>query len=274
MKRKIERAIEESKPELKGKRRRPLPEVEYETVAASEEAPDVQLDGAVLEAMQNEAQGKRTKYTTITVRGSKGQTYRVTVPDGIAVHVPKTWRWDARKLRVADQIAQGVRITDIVRDPENRLTSKATVYGWLYHPEFREHVDALVLEMEFASKRERIAGMNRVTRILFDKLVRELSTVRMTDKSVGSLLSGFSTLLKQIAQEKEEFVEQARVEQEVHADVKGTVATASIPLEQYLATLPKDEREEMEREFAKVADEYIAQLRGDTPIKPEGEDQK
>lgn len=270
MKRKIEQALRDSEPEVyRGRRKKPMPETHYELVDPASE-----VDASITEALEQEKQGRKVEYVTMLVHGSKGQTYRITVSKGIGEHVPKQWRWDARKLRAAELIAMGVPVSDIVKDPEVGVKSRAVIYGWYNHPEFKEHVDALVMETGFAAKRERIAGMKRVTRILFDKLTRELGSVKMTDKSVGSLLSGFTVLLKQLAQEKEEFVEQARVENEVNANVKGTMTTTSVPLEKVLENLPKNEREEMEQEISKIVDQLLPTLRGDTPIKLEGENEQ
>lgn len=225
----------------------------------------VELDASVYEAIEEERKQNNKKvklgYETIEITGSKGQVYKISVPASYVKHIPKEWSWDARKYAVAELIALGVPIDKIPKYPESGVKSKVTIYGWLAHPEFKQHVDALTLEMGFASKRERIAGMNRVTKVLFEKLVREINEVKMTDKSLGAMLSGLSTLWKQLAQEKEEFVEQARVEQET--TISGTIATASVSVEEYMKSLSDDERENMQKEFAKIADKYLTEWRGD-----------
>lgn len=257
MKRKIEKALKAAS-ENPGRKRRD--NFEYE-----------ELDAELMELLEEEKQGRKIKFETLEVYGSKGQKYRITIPSGFVNHIPRQWKWDAQKYLVADLLSRGWKVSEILRHPEVQIKSRATIYAWEKHPEFREHVDALTLETGFARQRERIAGMKRVIDMVFDKLVKEMSEMKLTDKNVGALLNALSTFMKQLAQEKGEFVEQARIEQETTANVSvdGKMTTATITVDQYLASLSEDEREQMEKEFSKVADEYIRKLRGDSPLNTE-----
>lgn len=219
-----------------------------------------EVDATVQEALVQEAKGKKVKFTTIEVIGSKGQKYKIAAPS--SYYVPRVWKWDAEKYYVAELLAAGVSVQELIKRDDVKVNSKNTIYGWLQHPEFKEHVEWLTLETGIASKRERIASMKRVLNMMADKIIKHWDQIDLNDKNVVAFLNAYRDYAKYIAQEKEEFVEQTKVEQEVHADVKGTVATTSVDLEQYLASLEEDEREKMEREFSKVADQYIRQLTG------------
>lgn len=211
-----------------------------------------------------ELNGRRaTEFTSFEVTSSKGKKYRVVVPSTYAAHVPKVWSWDTNKLLVAELIAQGMPISHIVKDPQVGISSRMTVYAWLEHPEFREHVDALVTETGFASQRERIAGLSRMTQKLFDKLINELSGVKITDKSIGAIISGIQNGMKHLAQEKGEFIEQQHVQQETN--ISGNLAVASMKAEDLIASAADEERDKLRDEFNRLGDEVIRGLIGDKP---------
>lgn len=201
-------------------------------------------------------------YTTITVTSSNGKKYRIAVPSGLKSHVPRVWTWDERKIKAADMLAQGVPIARIVADPSVGVTSRMTIYGWLEHPEFREHLEGLVLETGFATKRERIAGYKRVADALYSKIINEINSVPLNEKTIHSFLSGFQSVAKLIAQEKEELIEQQRVDmdQTVDANVKAT--SVHVDLDQLLQSKTSEEREQLEKEWNAVGDAIIRSLTG------------
>jgi hypothetical protein len=198
-----------------------------------------------------------TEYTTVEVRGSNNKVYKLVVPHTYARLIPKTWVWDGKKYKAAELIAAGYPLTEVAEIAE---VSRQVIYGWLQHPDFKEHVDGLTLETGWANKRERIAGLNRVTRMLFDKIVRELDGVKLTDKSIGAVLTGLQTIAKQIGQEKEEFVEQSKVE----SNVTGTMGVVAVnATEAYIQSKSAEERAQLAAEFNKVGDDLIRQLTGE-----------
>lgn len=205
---------------------------------------------------------RKTKdFEEIQVTSSTGKKYKVTVPKSYANTVPRKWKWNAERYRVAELIAMGVPIAQIPDDPQVTIKTRMTIYCWLEHPEFREHVDGLTMETGFANQRERIAGLNRLTNMMFDKVIRELDSVHLTDKSIGAILTGIRDTAKLIAQEKHEFVEQSEVKQQTN--LSGTVTTVDVKMEELMKSKSEDERKELEKEFDNVADDIIRSITGD-----------
>jgi hypothetical protein len=117
-----------------------------------------------------------------------------------------------------------------------------------------------VLETGFASQRERIAGLSRLTRKLFEKIVDNAELIPITDKSIGSLITGVLAGMKQLAQEKGEFVEQQHVEQ--NTNLSGTVATASLDVSELLKSKTEEDRKALEAEFDAMGNDIIRSLTG------------
>lgn len=201
---------------------------------------------------------KTTDFVEIELTSSKGKRYRVVVPQSIAKAVPKKWEWNEVRYKVADLIAEGIPILHIAKDPAVGVSSRMTIYAWLEHPEFREHVDGLVLETGFANKRERIAGMNRLTAKLFQKVMDELNKTKLNEKSVGAILTAISTNMKYLSQEKEEFVESQKVESDVNLNAK----VATINVTEALKSKSEEERKQLEQEFDALGDDLIRSLTG------------
>lgn len=217
--------------------------------------------GAIeVEEIGNGSFSKAVEYTTIEVESSKGKRYRIVVPQSYAEGIPRKWKWDIQKYQVAELIAHGVPISQIPRHPEITLKSRMTIYAWLQHPEFKEHVDGLTLETGWANKRERIAGLNRLTDMLFSKLANEIDGVKLTDKSIGAIISGLQQASKLISQEKEEFVEESKVTQETH--LSGSITTIEAKLDDFMASKTDDERRALEEEFDKIGNSIIEGITG------------
>lgn len=197
-------------------------------------------------------------YIPMEVHGSNGKKYKIVIPRSYYKSVPKKWSWNEARYKVAELMAAGwpvKQIADIVG------YSRITLYGWLQHPEFKEHVDGMILETGWANKRERIAGLNRVTQLLFDKVIDEIGHVKLTDKSIGPVLTSIQSIAKQLAQEKEEFVEQSKVAQTTTID--GNLTVAAVPVETYLNAKAPDERLALEAEFNEIGDNIIRSITGE-----------
>jgi hypothetical protein len=218
----------------------------------TEELPEV----ATPEFLHRKAQ----EYITLEVASSKGKKYKITVPASYAPNIPKVWTWNERRMKAAELIALGFPVSQVVEDPDVGIASRHIIYAWLQHPEFREHIDALVLETGFASQRERIAGLSRLTRKLFEKIVDNADLIPITDKSIGSLITGVLAGMKQLAQEKGEFVEQQHVEQ--NTNLSGTVTTASLDVSELLKSKTEEERKALEAEFDAMGNDIIRNLTG------------
>lgn len=209
------------------------------------------------------------RYTTIEVVGSSGKTYRIAVLKSIVKSIPRKWKWNKTRYEVANLLADGVPIERIVADPSIDIGSKSTIYGWLEHPEFREHVDALIFEYGVASKRERLARLKKVADQLYDQLMDEtngLFAIALTEKNAAPLLAQYQNILKLIAQEKEELREIHHIKQEskteLTADVNGHVLTGTYQVEELLNSRSDSEREKLEKELDKIGDEIIRRLSG------------
>lgn len=214
----------------------------------------------VLEVMQTQEVDKTgADYVSMLVKGSSGKSYKIVIPQSYAKLVPKTWDWNEKRLKVAEMIAQGIPITDI-SDTEG-LPSRQVIYGWLQHPEFKEHVDGLVLETGWANKQERIAGLNKLTNTLFKKVMNEIDQVKLTDKSIGAVLSSIQLIAKQLGVEKEELVEQSKIEQ--NTNVSGAIGVAAINLGNVLNEKTAEERAALEAEFNNMGDDIIRAITGE-----------
>lgn len=196
-------------------------------------------------------------YVPLEVRGSNGKTYKIVVPKAFK-SVPKDWKWDGKRYKAAELLAAGYPLSEVA---DTVGYTRQTLYCWLQHPEFKEHVDGLTLESGWANQRERIAGLNRVTRLLFDKVINELGQVKLTDKSVGAVLSSLQMIAKQISQEKGEFIEQSKVDS--NTTINGTLGVAEIPLENILNEKTAEERRELEAEFNRLGDDIIRSITGE-----------
>lgn len=198
------------------------------------------------------------EYITLELKGSTGKIYKVVMPRGYYKLVPKTWSWDEKRYKVAEAISAGFPMTEVAKMYD---VPRSVIYGWLQHPEFKEHVDGLTLETGWANQRERIAGLNKVQRLLFDKVVHEIEKVKLTDKSIGAVLSSLQMIAKQIGQEKGEFVEQSKVEN--NTTLNGAIGLAEIPVEAILNGKTSEERKALEEEFNKLGDDIIRSITGE-----------
>jgi len=198
------------------------------------------------------------EYITMDVKGSGDRVYKVVVPQSYARLIPKTWSWDEKRFKVAGMISAGFPMTTIADVCD---INRSTIYGWLQHPEFKEHVDGMTMETGWANKRERIAGLNKLTRMLFDKVLKELEGVKLTDKSIGAVLTSIQMIAKQLGQEKDEFIESTKVEQTIA--LSGTVGVIAIPIENLLNSKTTAERVLLEDEFNSMGDNIIRNITGE-----------
>lgn len=210
--------------------------------------------------MEVGGQRKTREFEEITISGSKGQRYTVVVPATYVKAIPKVWEWTAERYRVAELVAEGIPLTQIPDMPGVTIKSRMTIYGWLEHPEFKEHVDALVLETGWANRRERIAKLTMLNEKLLNKVMREIDSVKLSDKMAGALLSAIQAGSKLLAQEKGEFVEESKVTQDTN--ITGTVATVSANLDDLLSSKSAEEIKELEKEFDGIGDDIIRGLTG------------
>jgi hypothetical protein len=197
-------------------------------------------------------------YVRVDLKGSNGKEYKVVIPKGYIHKVPLKWKWDTRKYKIADAIAAGFPMTQISKMYD---VPRPVIYAWLQHPEFKDHVDGIVLESGWANQRERIAGLNKITRLLFDKVVGEISKIKLTDKSIGPVLSAIQLIAKQIGQEKGEFIEQTKVEQSTN--ISGAIGVGSFDIEAFMENKTDAEKALLEAEFNKVGNDVIRNITGD-----------
>lgn len=200
-------------------------------------------------------------YIPIEVESSNGKRYKIMVPKSYKRSVPLTWKWTKERYRVAELIAMGMPFSHIPNDPEVNITSRMVIYGWLQHPEFKEHVDGITMETGFANKRERIAGLNRLTQRLYDKVIAELEGVKLTDKSIGPVLTAIQTTAKLIAQEKQEFIEESKITQDT--TVTGTIHNVHHKLDDILQSKTEEERKALAEAFDTVGNDIIRAITGE-----------
>lgn len=210
-------------------------------------------------SLTNRTVSARAKsYTELDVTGSNGRVYTVAIPKGYINLIPKVWAWNDRRYKAAELLSAGYPVSSISKELG---VNKNIIYGWLQHPEFKSHVDGKVLETGWANQRERIAGLNMVTRRLFDKVMAELDTCPLTDKSIGPILVAIQTIAKQIAQEKGEFVEQSRVDN--NTTLSGAIGVAVGDVERLLSSKTEEERRALEGEFKVIGDDIIRGITGE-----------
>lgn len=176
-------------------------------------------------------------------------------PDGYGAR----WQWDERKYKVAEYLAQGYsqRMAG-----ELAGCGKTTVQNWLRIPEFCSYIDNLIYETGIATKRMRIGKLKRMAERMEEVFYAKAEQLMLdpTEERLKDVSQEFREILKQIAIEKEEWIELNRTEH----DVKGSIdinAKASIEnVEKYLLEIGEDERETLRKEFEAIADKYIADL--------------
>jgi hypothetical protein len=208
-------------------------------------------------------QRKTREFESITIVGSKGQKYSVVVPASYVKAIPKIWEWTEERYKVAELIAEGMPLAQIPNHPEVSIKSRMVIYGWLEHPEFKEHVDALVMESGWANRRERLANLQHINKLLLNKLTKEIDSIKISDKSLGAILSALQAGSKLIAQEKGEFIEESKVTQDTN--ISGTLGTVQVTqtFDQLMEGKTEDERKALEKEFEAVGDEIIRSLTGE-----------
>ncbi len=190
------------------------------------------------------------KLGTMKVYGSKGKVYEITIPSHYLDNVPKRWEWNEQRYRVAELIAAGTPIAQVAR--AEGMPSRMTIYAWLQHPEFKEFVDAIVMETGWANRRERIAMLSKVNDMVFSKISENIHKLKLTDKNVGALLQIMPTIARHVAQEKEEFVETTKVDSNITASV------TTVRVEDVIRDCSEDERAKLEAEFELIADRVVA----------------
>lgn len=203
---------------------------------------------------------KTQEFIELKVTSSKGKVYTIVAPSSYAPNVPRVWQWNAERYRVAELIAQGVPLAQIPDDPQVTIRSRMIIYCWLEHPEFKEHVDGLVMETGWASRRERLNNLKRLNDIVFNKVAKEIDSMKLTDKNVGALLGALQAGAKLIAQEKGEFIEESNVT--TNMTVEGKMVNIEAKLDNYVQSKSEAEREALEREFDKVGDDIIRSMTG------------
>jgi hypothetical protein len=217
----------------------------------------IRVEEPEVESNPQELRRKTKDYTELTITGSKGKKYTVVIPTSYASHIPKVWEWTEQRYAVADDIGAGIPIKQVA---DSHGLHRITIYGWLEHPEFKEHVDSMVMETGFANRRERIQQLSRLSDMLVTKIVNELGSIKLNEKSVGAILSTIGQYAKHLGQEKEEFVEATKVEQQT--TLNGTLGVAQLNIDKVLDNKTVEERQALEEDFAKMGDDFIRNLTG------------
>jgi predicted transcriptional regulator len=164
------------------------------------------------------------------------------------------FKWDDQKKTAAELIAEGhsqQEVADLIG------TCRNTISNWLRVPEFCEKIDDYVMDTGLATKRIRIAKMKRIAAQLETVFFRKAEQLMIdpTDERLKDIAQELREYLKQIATEKEEYVELSKVQ--VAGEIG--VTPAIVKVEQYLETLDEERRSAIEVEFSKVADSVIAE---------------
>lgn len=200
------------------------------------------------------------EYHEVVLTGSKGEKYTVVVPSSYVNGVPKTWKWTGERYRVAELIAMGVPLSQIPDDPEVVINNRMTIYCWMEHPEFRNHVDGLIMETGWSSRRERLNNLKRLNDVVLNKVIREIDGMKLDSKNVGALLTAIQAGSKLIAQEKGEFIEESKVSMD--ATVDGKMVNIEAKLDDFVKSRTPDEQAALEREFDAMGDDIIRTLTG------------
>lgn len=200
------------------------------------------------------------EYHEMELVGSKGERYTVVVPSSYVNGVPKVWKWTGERYRVAELIAQGVPFAQIPDDPQVVINNRMTIYCWMEHPEFRNHVDGLIMETGWSSRRERLNNLKRMNDVLLQKVLREVDGMKLDSKNVGSLLTAIQAGAKLIAQEKGEFIEESKVSTDM--TVEGKMVNIEAKMDDFVKSKTADEQAQLAKEFDAVGDDIIRALTG------------
>jgi hypothetical protein len=200
------------------------------------------------------------EYHEMELVGSKGERYTVVVPSSYVNGVPKVWKWTGERYRVAELIAQGVPFAQIPDDPQVVINNRMTIYCWMEHPEFRNHVDGLIMETGWSSRRERLNNLKRMNDVLLQKVLREVDGMKLDSKNVGSLLTAIQAGAKLIAQEKGEFIEESKVSTDM--TVEGKMVNIEAKMDDFVQSKTADEQAQLAKEFDAMGDDIIRALTG------------
>lgn len=171
----------------------------------------------------------------------------------------RNWKWDEKKYRVAELLADGYTKSDIARIEGLGLS---TVKDYCRVPEFVDYANELIFESGMAVKGERIAKLKRMAGRVEDVFYTKAEALLAdpTDERLKDLSSEFRELLKQIATEKEEYAEVQKTQHEVTGSLDITNQAVVARVEEFLQSVPDDERGALKKEFEHVADQAIAEL--------------
>lgn len=185
------------------------------------------------------------------------------VPSPNTAGYGKHWLWDETKEQAVELLAKGFSYK---KTATALGVSANALRDWFRIPEFAQAVDKEIMDTGMAAKNNRVAIMKSMADSLLgifelkiEELIRSTQSERIKDIS-----SEIRDLLKQIAQEKQEYVEISR--QEHIGEVNITTSIGDI--EAYLTGLKSDKRQALEQEFAQVADAVVASITQGLPQKP------
>lgn len=196
-----------------------------------------------------------------SVQTESGEEVQIVVPP--SYRVPEIFEWDAQKIRVAELVADGVPIHQIVGIP-GMPTSRTTIYTWMRHPDYKKYIDSLIMETGLANQAERMAAMQNVLNKMYAKLILEFESVHLTDKNASTLIEKFFSGLRQIQEDMRGYVQQVHVTTDqtvsVTSNSRGTII--NLDLEKVLEQCPAEKRATLQQEFSARADAFIRGMTG------------
>lgn len=156
--------------------------------------------------------------------------------------------WTKKRLLAAELLAEGVSKLQVA---EKIGVSRATLYNWLELPVFTDYIDTIIFDQGVANKKIRVAKMksmlDKMEQVIEEKIKSLLRDP--TPEFLKGIVNEYRELLKQIAIEKQEWVELS--ESKVNADMRITEVNI------HEIRRKMDENPRLEQEFKEVADQII-----------------
>ena len=165
---------------------------------------------------------------------------------------PEPWQWNEERYEIAHLLADGNSKASVAGAMG---VSVRTIQYLCSYPEFVSYVNKTIMETGLALKEDRLARMKRMAdqmeQIFYRKAEQVFANPR--DEQITFLSAEFRNLLKQIAVEKEEYIESTRVAVEGGMEL----TTDFHKVDEYVKSLADEEREKLLTEFKSIADEIV-----------------
>lgn len=164
----------------------------------------------------------------------------------------KAWQWTEERYEAAHLLADGHSKTFVA---QALGVEPRAIQSLCSHEEFVKYINKTIMETGLAMKEDRLARMKRMADTMENIFYRKAEQVvaNPRDEQITFLSAEFRNLLKQIAVEKEEYIETTRMA--VEGGLK--ITTDFHKVDEYVKSLADEERTKLLNDFKNIADEIV-----------------